>query len=160
MKRVIAVAALLAAATSFAVAQTPDKPTKPAAEKAAPAAAEQELTQLADQYTAALKGKDAAALGRLWADDLTFITPGGAVQTKAQRLADIQSGATRFDTLEATDRTFRVYGDAAVMTTLTTVKGQYSGQAASGQYRVTQVYVRRGGAWQIVAIQMTRAGQP
>jgi len=122
--------------------------------------AEQEVTQLADQYTAALKGKDAAALGRLWADDLTFITPGGAVQTKAQRLADIQSGATKFETLEATDRTFRVYGDAAVMTTLTTVKGQYSGQEASGQYRVTQVYVRRGGAWQIVAIQMTRAAQP
>jgi uncharacterized protein (TIGR02246 family) len=159
MKRIIAIVALLATTSSFAVAQTPDKPTKPAAEKVAPAGAEQELTQLADQYTAALKGKDAAALGRLWADDLTFITPGGAVQTKAQRLADIQSGATRFDTLEATDRTFRVYGDAAVMTTLTTIKGQYSGQEASGQYRVTQVYVRRDGAWQIVAIQMTRAGQ-
>ena len=160
MKRLLLAAVLLTAAATFAAGQTPDKPAKPAAEKAAPAAPEQELTQLADQYTAALKGKDAAALGRLWADDLTFITPGGAVQTKAQRLADIQSGATKFETLEATDRTFRVYGDAAVMTTLTTVKGQYSGQEASGQYRVTQVYVRRGGAWQIVAIQMTRAAQP
>ncbi|MDQ3684440.1 MAG: nuclear transport factor 2 family protein, partial [Acidobacteriota bacterium] len=112
-----------------------------------------------DQYIAALKGKDAAALGRLWADDLTFITPGGAAQTKAQRLADIQSGATKFDTLDAGDRAIRVYGDAAVMTTLTTIKGQYNGQEASGQYRVTQVWVRRGGGWQIVAIQMTRVGQ-
>ena len=159
MKRIIAIAALLAAATSFAVSQTPDKQTKPAAEKAAPAGAEQELAQLADQYLAALKSKDAAALGRIWADDLTFITPGGVVQTKAQRLADIQSGATKFDTLDSGERTFRVYGDAAVMTTLTTVKGQYAGQEASGQYRVTQVWARRGGAWQIVAIQMTRAGQ-
>ena len=41
------------------------------------------------------------------------------------------------------------------MTTLTTIKGQYGGQEASGQYRVTQVWVRRGGGWQIVAIQMT-----
>ncbi len=159
MKRIIAIAALLAAASSFAGSQTPDKQTKPAGEKAAPAGVEQELTRLTDQYIVALKGKDAAALGRLWADDLTFITPGGAVQTKAQRLADIQSGATRFDTLDAGERAVRVYGDAAVMTTLTTVKGQYNGQEASGQYRVTQVFVRRGGGWQIVAIQMTRVGQ-
>ena len=159
MKRIIATAALLAAATSFAVGQTPDKPTKPAAEKAAPAAPEQELTQLTDQYTAALKGKDAAALERLWADDLTFVTAGGAVQTKAQRLADIKSGATRFDTLEPGERTIRVYGDTGVMTSLSTIKGQYGGQEASGRFRVTQVWVRRGGAWQIVAIQMTRAAQ-
>ena len=159
MKRIIAIAALLAAATSFAAGQTPAEQAKPAAEQAAPAGAEQELTQLTDQYVAALKGKDAAALERLWADDLTFITAGGAVQTKAQRLADIKSGATRFDTLEPSDRTIRVYGDAAVMTSLSTIKGQYAGQEASGKFRVTQVWARRGGAWQLVAIQMTRAGQ-
>ncbi len=54
------------------------------------------------------------------------------MQTKAQRLADIQSGATRFDSLEASDRTVRVYGDAAVMTSLTTMKGQYGGQGPAG----------------------------
>jgi ketosteroid isomerase-like protein len=117
--------------------------------------AEQELTQLTDQYIAALKGKDTATLERIWADDLTFITPGGVVLNKAQRLTDIQSGATRFDSLETSDRTVRVYGDVAVMTSLTTLKGQYSGQEASGQYRVTNVFARRGGGWQIVSLQMT-----
>jgi ketosteroid isomerase-like protein len=117
--------------------------------------AEQEVTQLTDQYIAALKGKDAAALERIWADDLTFINPGGAMLTKAQRLADIQSGANRFDSLEVSDRTVRVYGDTAVMTSLTTMKGQYGGQDASGQYRVTNVFARRGGEWQIVSLQMT-----
>ena len=122
--------------------------------------AEQELTQLTDQYIAALKGKDAAALERIWADDLTFINPGGAVLTKAQRLADIQSGANRFDSLEVSDRTVRVYGDTAVMTSLTTMKGQYGGQDASGQYRVTNVFARRGGGWQIVSLQMTPIAMP
>ena len=42
-----------------------------------------------------------------------------------------------------------------IMNGLTTVKGQYSGQEASGQYRVTQMLVRRDGRWQIVALQMT-----
>jgi uncharacterized protein (TIGR02246 family) len=122
--------------------------------------AEQEVTQLTDQYIAALKGKDTAALERIWADDLTFITLRGDVQTKAQRLADIQSGANRFDSLETTDRTVRVYGDTAVMTSLTTLKGQYMGQEASGQFRVTNVFVRRGGGWQIVALQMTPIATP
>jgi ketosteroid isomerase-like protein len=117
--------------------------------------AEQELRQLTDQSIVALKGKDTAALARIWADDLIFTTPRGDVQTKAQRLADIQSGATRFDSLETTDLAVRVYGDTAVMNGLTTVKGQYSGQEASGQYRVTQVFVRHGKVWQIVALQMT-----
>jgi ketosteroid isomerase-like protein len=130
--------------------------SQPAGEKVGMAGnAEQELTQLTDQYIAALKGKDTAALELIWADDLTFVTPGGAVLTKAQRLADIQSGATRFDSLEASDRTVRVYGDAAVMTSLTTMKGQYGGQEASGQYRVTNVFAKRGGGWQIVSLQMT-----
>jgi uncharacterized protein (TIGR02246 family) len=162
MRRILAIAALVIAAAPLTLGQTPDKPAQPAGEKVGMGAAkaEQELAQLADQYIAALKGKDASALGRLWADDLTFITPGGVVQTKAQRLADIQSGATRFDTLDSAERAFRVYGDAAVMTTLTTIKGQYGGQEASGQYRVTQVWVRRGGGWQIVAIQMTPSVAP
>jgi ketosteroid isomerase-like protein len=140
---------------------TPARPPmqQPAAEKVAVAGAEQEVTRLSDQYIAALKGKDAAALERIWADDLTFVNSGGAVQTKAQRLADIKSGANQFDTLDAAERTVRVYGDTAVMTTLSTIKGRYGGQEVSGQFRVTQVLVRRGGAWQIVAIQMTRAGQ-
>jgi uncharacterized protein (TIGR02246 family) len=118
------------------------------------------VTQLTDQYIAALKSKDKAALERIWADDLTFINLRGDVQTKAQRLADIQSGANRFDSLETTDRTVRVYGDTAVMTSLTTLKGQYGGQEASGQYRVTNVFVRRSGAWQIVSLQMTPIATP
>ncbi len=137
-------------------AEQAERDRKPTGEKVGMAAnAEQEVTQLTDQYIAALKGKDAAALERIWADDLTFITLRGDVQTKAQRLADIQSGANRFDSLESTDRTVKVYGDTAVMTSLTTLKGQYGGQEASGRFRVMNVFVRRGGRWQIVALQMT-----
>jgi ketosteroid isomerase-like protein len=159
----VMVLALVASSISLSQTQTPDKQdpkSKPAGEKVAMANAEQELTQLTDQYIAALKSKDTAALERIWGDDLTFISPGGAVLTKAQRLADIKSGATRFDSLETSDRTVRVYGDAAVMTSLTTMKGQYGGQATSGQYRVTKVFARRGGGWQIVSLQMTPITTP
>ena len=154
----------VALSTSLGQTQTPEKKAEkvqPTAEKVSSTNnAEQEVIQLTDQYIAALKGKDTAALERIWGDDLTFINPGGAVLTKAQRLADIQSGANRFDSLEASDRAVKVYGDVAVMTSLTTMKGQYGGQEASGQYRVTNVFARRGGVWQIVSLQMTPIATP
>ena len=166
MKRLFGVLllTLVALSTSLGQTQTPEKKAEkvqPTGEKVSSTNnAEQEVTQLTDQYIAALKGKDTVALERIWGDDLTFINPGGVVLTKAQRLADIQSGANRFDSLEASDRTVRVYGDVAVMTSLTTMKGQYGGQEASGQYRVTNVFARRGGAWQIVSLQMTPIATP
>ena len=158
LRRILIIAALcLCAAPAAAQQPTPEQPTTQAAKQAEKSAgnAEQELNQLTDQYIAALKGKDMAALERIWADDLTFVTLRGDVQTKAQRLADIQSGANKFDSLETTDRKVSVYGDTAVMTSLTTLKGQYKGQEASGQFRVTNVFVKRGGGWQIVSLQMT-----
>ena len=166
MKKLSAVILLTFVALSVSLGQTQTPEKK--AEKAQPTGekvsstnnAEQEVTQLTDQYIAALKGKDTAALERIWGDDLTFINPGGVVLTKAQRLADIQSGANRFDSLEASDRTVKVYGDVAVMTSLTTMKGQYGGQETSGQYRVTNVFARRGGGWQIVSLQMTPISTP
>lgn len=164
MKKLFGVMLLTCAAfsISFGQTQTPEKKVeKPTGEKVSTTSnAEQEVTQLTDQYIAALKAKDTAALERIWGDDLTFINPGGVVLTKTQRLADIQSGANRFDSLEASERTVKVYGDVAVMTSLTTMKGQYGGQEASGQYRVTNVFARRGGAWQIVSLQMTPIATP
>ena len=164
MRRILTIAVLCLCATTAAAQQRTPTPAQPKADtKQAekPAGnAEQEVTQLTDQYITALKGKDMATLERIWADDLTFITPRGQVQTKAQRVADIQSGANRFDSLETADRTVRLYGDTAVMTSLTTLKGQYGGQDASGQFRVTQVFAKRGGRWQIVALQMTPVAAP
>lgn len=166
MKKLFGVMALtfVALSASLGQTQTPEKKVEkvqPTAEKVSSTSnAEQEVTQLTDQYIVALKGKDTAALERIWGDDLTFINPGGVVLTKAQRLADIQSGANRFDSLETSDRKLKVYGDVAVMTSLTTMKGQYGGQDASGQYRVTNVFARRGGAWQIVSLQMTPIATP
>ena len=166
MKKLFAVILLtfVALSTSLGQTQTPEKKVEKVqatGEKVSSTNnAEQEVTQLTDQYITALKGKDTAALERIWGDDLTFINPGGVVLTKAQRLADIQSGANRFDSLETSERTVKVYGDVAVMTSLTTMKGQYGGHEASGQYRVTNVFARRGGAWQIVSLQMTPIATP
>lgn len=109
---------------------------------------------------AALLKKDVAAFGRIFADDAVLIPPDGTTQTKSQLVADVKSGDLVFESSEMSDMKVRAYGDAAVVTYVTNDKGKYKGQDISGHYRWTDVFVRSGGTWQIVAGQGTPIQPP
>jgi ketosteroid isomerase-like protein len=111
------------------------------------------------RYTDALLKKDLAALERLWADDLVFINPRGQVQTKAQRLADLRSGATRFTLIDLQDISVTVCGHAAIHVSRGKIQGQYSGTEGSGDYRIIVALCRHGTEWRIHSVQMTPIAQ-
>ena len=157
MKHKILALALLTAITVPAFGQTPEK--KPV-QSAKPAGASEELMKIEHDVLAALLKKDAAAFGKHFADDAVLTTPDGAVQTKAQLVGDVKSGALVVETSTISDMKVQVHGDAAVVTYTTTDKGKYKGQDISGRFRWTDVFVRRGGAWQIVAGQGTAIQAP
>jgi ketosteroid isomerase-like protein len=115
-----------------------------------------------EQYRTALVKKDTAALERIWADDYTFINASGAVVTKAERLANLKSGATNLDTIEMDpDMKIRVYGgDVAVAINRVTLKGQYSGKATSGQFQSSIVFAKMPTDWQLVCNQITPVTSP
>src|SRR6267143_1451390 len=124
--------------------------------------AEQEVKQMIEQYRNALTKKDTAALERIWADDYTFINASGAVVTKAERLANLKSGATSLDTIITDpDMKIRVYGgDVAVAINRVTLKGQYSGKATSGQFQASIVWAKTPSGWQLVCNQITPVTSP
>jgi ketosteroid isomerase-like protein len=112
------------------------------------------------QYDAALRRADIAALERFWATEYTLVNPRGERVTRADRLANLRSGRTAFDSLAPVlpEERIRIYGDqdpVAVHTTLLTIGGRYSGHAERGQYRAIAIWVRRDGRWQQVASQLT-----
>ena len=117
--------------------------------------AEQELTRIEREFGETLTRRDAAALDRLMADDFLAINPLGRELTKAQVLAEFASPDYEIESLRNEDIRVRVFGDAAVATARGVVKGRYKGQDASGQFRYTRVWIRRGGRWQAVAAQST-----
>ena len=129
---------------------------KPAA-AVTPNAAEvkRQIPELMRQYTKALLDKDMAALDRLWSDDLTFVNPSGDLRTKQQRMADVSSGETVFQSIHISDEKVRTYGNAAVSTCRGMLKAKYSGKESSGDYRITLVWANPTGDWKIVAIHMT-----
>jgi ketosteroid isomerase-like protein len=148
MKHIIYVAILTVALLSFGRQQS--------VAQGADAAAEQEVRQTIKKYRTALLQKDAATLGQIWADDYIFTNGAGETHSKAERLAHLKSGATSLDSIsEEEDMKVRVHGNVAVATGRLTIKGQYSGKQASGQYRSLNVWVKGAAGWQLVANQLT-----
>ena len=124
--------------------------------------AEQEVRQMIEQYRTALTKGDTAALQRIWADDYTFINASGVVLTKAERLANLKSGATNLGTIEMDpDMKIRVYGgDVAIAISRVTIKGQYSGKATSGQFQASIVWAKTPSGWKLVCNQITPVTSP
>lgn len=121
-------------------------------------AIETELTRIENDWPRVIKEHDAAAVGRMEADDAVFIYPDGSLGDKAQDLKDIGAGALSADSWEVADVKVRILdNDAAVVSGRSIVKGgKYKTpdgktQDISGEYRWIDTYARRNGQWQIVA---------
>jgi uncharacterized protein (TIGR02246 family) len=115
----------------------------------------EEISRLLDEYNDALLKHDADTLGRIWADDLSFVNLRGQLLNKQERLGNIKTGATDLNTAEVSERNVRMYGNTAVATLVVKIKGQYSGEAGDGEFRITTVWAKPKGNWQMVATQMT-----
>jgi ketosteroid isomerase-like protein len=150
MKRFISHIAINMALLSFAFGQSPS------ARQPANSTSEQEIRQMIEKYRTAILQRDIATLEKIWADDYVFVNAAGDVLTKTERLANVKSGATALDSInEEENVTVRVYQNSAVVTSRVTLKGQYSGQPISGEYRSTLVWVKSPGGWRLVSNQLT-----
>jgi len=100
--------------------------------------------------------RDTDFLERYVSDDYTSIDPHGTVVDKKGEIESVKSGDVAITEMKPNEMTVRTYGDAAVITGQSTIKAKVSGQDASGEYRFTDVWVKRGDRWQAVASQLTR----
>lgn len=151
MKRILAVAVLVAVATSLALGQMADKQKTT---KGGKAGVEQALMQMERDWTEAGLKKDAATLGKILADDWVGQGPTG-IATKAEALADLKSGDNKLDSITLGDMKVRVFGDTAVVAGSDDEKSSYKGKDTSGHYTWTDVFVKRQGRWQAAASQGT-----
>jgi len=126
------------------------------AQQAAPAI-QKEIRALEDRWNDARARADVAALDRLLADGWTVVHGDGTMNTKAEYLADLQSGARKFDGgVVVRDFTVRVYGDTAIAAGTSESKVTINGRPQGGSLRFTRVYVRREGRWIMIATHATR----
>jgi len=125
---------------------------------ARPANVEDELRKLETDRAAAVVKGDVATLEKHTSDAYTLINAYGQMSGKSEMVDAFKSGKTKLTTDDLSDMKVRVYGNTAVITGKATVKGTMGGKDVDGQILFTRVYVKKGGSWQSVAFQQTRAG--
>lgn len=113
-----------------------------------------EIKHVEAQLTTALLHSDVEVLNEIYADDYVHTGNDGVVTDKATRIAEFRSGAKKITSLKRAEIVIRVYGDAAVVTDVDTVEGDFEGHHFGGRARAIRVYVKRS-KWQLVAAQTT-----
>lgn len=114
------------------------------------------ITRIETELNDALMACDAAALGRLWAHDLSFVFPDGAVETRQQRLEGLSRctpGAQRstVESIAVTDM-----GDSVVALVLSDWSASFDGKPFAAKFRATHVWAKRAGGWVLVAAHVSQ----
>jgi ketosteroid isomerase-like protein len=128
-----------------------------AAASVASAALPPDLAKAAHDYDQAQVKSDRAELERLLADDYVLQNSAGKVQDKKSFIADQLAPGYRLDPFKVEEPVEKVMGDVALMGGVATISGTDGGQAFKVRLRFMDVWQKRGGRWQVVYSQATRA---
>jgi ketosteroid isomerase-like protein len=116
----------------------------------------QKIIALDKQRMDAMCKQDIPTLNALLADDLVYTHSSARLDTKQSLIRSMQSGTTVYTAIEPSDVKAQDCGDAVVLTGAARIRVTSNGDPISFGVRFTDVYVHRGGQWQMVAWQSTR----
>jgi ketosteroid isomerase-like protein len=97
-----------------------------------------------------------AKLEQILSDDLTYTHSSGQTQTKAEFIATVREGKTRYRSIEFLQSNVRIYGNSAVSNSEVRVNLTVDGKDVSVHPRFLHVRVKESGRWQLTAHQGTK----
>ena len=129
----------------------------PAKEKATDADVEATVKKIEQELTDSLLKSDPSAFEKYLSSDYLGVGPDGVTQNKSELMSDIKSGTLKLESSNLSDIKVQVSDpDMAVVVYRTNDKGTYKGKDITGEYRWLDVFVKRGGKWQIAIDQGTQ----
>ncbi len=109
------------------------------------------ILQIERDIMAAIKGKDAAALAPLLADDFIYRTHFGAEANKGEFLQSIASFPVEILAIRGDELKVTVYGETGVLTGVQRAEARpLEGEAEESVVAFTDVFVKREGRWLMV----------
>ena len=129
-----------------------------------------EIAAAEDRLTKATQSLDMEALDRIYADDIMFTGVTGALCTKETVMDEARRGAAARTAASASPGTPTVvsyikddikairHGDAGVASFRFGVTIRAEDKEVTRHYRTTNVWMKRGGAWQVVAAHTASVG--
>jgi ketosteroid isomerase-like protein len=122
----------------------------------AASAAEEEVMAVTQAVCDAFRVRDLAALEQLLAPDFTLVGTDSVIQPRTQAIDEVKSGEPRYEEFRNHDMSAHVYGDAAVVQGITSLKGTSAGKPFAVDVRFTDTLIRSGGRWRVVVSHVTR----
>lgn len=104
----------------------------------------------------ALRTGDIGAIKKLLMPGFVLIGSDVQMQSRDDIVAEMKRGDPVYRVFRNHSTTARVYGDAAVVWGITTIKGRAGGKRFAVELRFTDTLIRSDGAWRMVASHASR----
>ena len=115
----------------------------------------EEVLGVEKQRREAMIAADIATLTKLFAEDVVLIHSTARRDTKEGLLSAIESGKTRYVSIEVTDETVRCFGELALVGGVTTMEVEVGGEHRTLKNLNTIVWHKSADGWRIVNWQST-----
>jgi ketosteroid isomerase-like protein len=103
------------------------------------------------KWTESYKQRSIDILSSLLAEDFVITIEDGSVYSKAGYISHSADVSTRVHVAELSELKVRMHGDTAIVTGAYHEKGESNGKAYEYHDRLTDVWMKVGGKWQVVA---------
>ncbi|MBE4751686.1 nuclear transport factor 2 family protein [Corallococcus sp. ZKHCc1 1396] len=130
------------------------------AEARDPAQDERDLLKVEAALCRAFETGDADTLRKSLDKHFTLTDSKGTVTNLDQNLAEVVKRDPVYEVFKNHHQKVRLYGDAAVVTGITTLKGRSGKTQFEGDFQFTDTWVHREGQWKLAASHVTRLSKP
>ena len=103
------------------------------------------------KWTESYKERSIDILSSLLAEDFVITIEDGSIYSKAGYISHSADPSTRVQVAELSDLKIRMHGDTAIVTGAYHEKGESNGKPYEYHDRLTDVWMKVGGKWQVVA---------
>ena len=111
---------------------------------------------ITQQACEAFRIGDVAAVEKLLAPRFTLVGSDAQVQSREEVLAEVRSRDPQYEVFRNHSMTAQVYGDAAIVQGITSLKGTSGGKSFEADVRFTDTLIRDKGQWRLVVSHVTR----
>jgi len=119
-----------------------------------------EILRLEDERYAAMLARDVTALGRLLDDELVYMHSSGVADSKESYLRGLREGIWDYRKIGRSEQSVKVSGDTALVFNRLAISIKVRGVQKELDNRALAVWVRRGGAWRLIALQSGAVPKP
>lgn len=103
------------------------------------------------KWTESYKQRNIEILSSLLSEDFVITVEDGSVYSKAGYITHSADSAVHVSVAELSDLKVRMHGDTAVVTGAYHEKGESGGKSYDYRDRLTNVWMKSGGKWQVIS---------